>query len=800
MSRNAHGWLFAAACASGAILLYSSPILPPLSIFAIVLVILAALRAVTVRCGVIGSGPCLAVLAGLVLGAGWAAWHAVAQQGLILPPELEGEPLQVRGYLCDRPTPGNFGSQRFSLCVTGWSASLYPDYPKLPEKLRLSIYGAKARQIIPHMLSATVVLKRPHGTVNPVGFRYESWLFRHGYGATGSVRSLVALEGSDCALFCRYHRWRSGLITGLKKRVGEGDHFPLAVALLTGYRGELNENHWDTLKATGTIHLVAISGLHLGLVAVAAAWLVRWLVVRLIGQRISPGKARTVVFWAVVLVSTGYALLAGFTVPTRRALIMVVVGSWYLNCAARPRLWQAWLTALVAVLLMDPAAPLDRGFWLSFLAVAVLLALFGGRVGAPGPGRGLIMAQAGIFAGLLPALVWAGEGSPLTGLLANLVAIPLLSLVVMPVLMVGAVFLVLLPESAVLVQWLSDAVLGLLWQSLDTFAGLSVPELYPGLLIALVLSGLLFALSMIPASRAFWPALTLVGVWVWQETTTQSVHFTRPEDHFRVTIWDVGQGLSVLVEYGNRTLLYDTGPAIPGSYSAVENVLLPNFRKLGISGIDTLVVSHADTDHAGGLRALSRALPVGRVVSGEPGQVRERLPGKDIMPCRNGSLAGAGLVAVRVWRSVHAREGNDSSCVLRVEAPGMTLLLPGDITRETEHELVASGWLPEPGDSSGEGYRVMLAPHHGSKTSSGNALLESFRPDLTLFSAGYRHRYGHPHPDVVARYHRLGLATENIACSGAVQFVLENREVHTGRGRDFAGFWIAPPGPPCERM
>jgi competence protein ComEC len=742
----------------------------------------------------------LTVLAGLLLGAGGAAWNAAKQQSSTLPAALEGEPLQVQGYLCDRPTPGNFGSQRFSLCVTGWGNSLSARYPHLPDKLRLSIYGDKARQVIPHTVSARVVLKRPHGSVNPSGFRYESWLFRHGYGATGSVRELKALSLSECALICAYHRWRSDVIDGLEQGLGHAVHFPLAVALLSGYRGELTGHHWDTLKATGTIHLVAISGLHLGLVAAAAAWLTRRLMVSLFAHRVSAQTIRATVFWSVVLVSTGYALLAGFTVPTRRALLMVVVGSWYLTRAARPPLWQAWLVSLLGVLLLDPVAPLDRGFWLSFMAVAVLLMLFGGRVGRPGAIRSLILAQAGIFAGLLPALVWAGEGSPLAGLLANLLAIPVISLVVMPVLMVSGILLLVLPGNSGWLAWLVDGVLGMLWVPLETLAGQVVPTLYPDFGVALLVSGLFLSLAMIPGSRAGLWAVLLVSAWVWQESGRQDSSPERPADHFRVHVWDVGQGLSVLIEYGNRTLLYDTGPAIPGSYSAVENVLLPNFRALDIHWIDTLVVSHADTDHAGGLQALTRHLPVGQVVSGEPGAVRELLPGREVGPCSLLTSGTQGQVRFRSWRSSRAAEGNDSSCVLLVEAPGMILLLPGDITRRTEAELLASDWLPDRLRDRAGRYRLMLAPHHGSKTSSGDALLSVFGPDLTLFSAGYRHRYGHPHPDVVKRYRKHRLATENIACSGAITVQVEGGHARVTRSRDSAGFWIDPPGPPCERM
>jgi competence protein ComEC len=411
------------------------------------------------------------------------------------------------------------------------------------------------------------------------------------------------------------------------------------------------------------------------------------------------------------------------------------------------------------------------------------------------------MAQAGIFAGLLPALVWVGEGSPLAGLFANLLAIPLISLVVMPVLMVSGLLLLVMPGDMSWLAWPVDGVLGALWVPLEALAGQAVPTVYPDLGVALLVCGLFLMLAMIPGSRAGLVAVLFVSVWAWQESDRQHSSREIPADHFRVHVWDVGQGLSVLVEYGDRTLLYDTGPAIPGSYSAVENVLLPNFRRLDIRRVDTLLVSHADTDHAGGLQALLESLPVGRVISGEPAPVRELLPGRTVEACPDATASGSELVSLRFWRSADPRQGNDSSCVLLVEAPGMTLLLPGDITRRTEAELVGSGWLPHPAESRGqENYRLMLAPHHGSKTSSGDSLLAAFRPDLTLFSAGYRHRYGHPHPDVVERYRKHHLATENIACSGAITVGLKEGRVRVTRSRDSAGFWIAPPGPPCEPM
>ena len=784
--------------ACGVILLYSLAVLPPLHwlisatpipFVAILLARSPLFRMVSV------------LLAGGIIGLAWAAIQADARQQSVLPTALEGQELDVSGYLCDVPSEGSFGSVRFGFCVTQWHLT-EGESPfssdELPDQLRLAWYGYDATTSPGHQLKLTVALKRPHGAVNPEGFRYESWLYRKGFGATGTVRELSRADHLECPLRCRYHRWRGELVNATSDRLSGARHFPLITSLMMGHRGHMQPEHWDVLKATGTIHLVAISGLHLGLIAAGAGFLCRRLLLLLPERRVSPAALRVLVFLVVVSASVGYALLAGFSVPTRRALIMVIIAGWVLVGARQAGVFTGLLTALVLVLVSDSFSPLDQGFWLSFGAVAVLVLLFALRVGRTGWLKGLLLAQVAVFAGLWPILSSLGQPQPVLGLVANLFAIPWVSLVVMPLVALGAIALVLLPSVDVLVIGVLDAVFGVLWQGLSWLANVDPVLTVPGSLQVAGFSLVVLMTLLLPFGgfrRATACAVSLwVAVSVFRGSGVEQSNETvvNPE----IWVWDVGQGLSVMLRERDRVVLYDTGPALEGVYSSVESVLVPNLTALGVRRIDTLVISHGDGDHAGGLPLLFDRFKVGRVVTGEPGRVVDKLPaGVKVEPCSGQVDVGMGHLQLELWQSQGRAEGNDASCVLTVSSavPPATVLLPGDITRRVEEEFMARA------DSYGndtDRYRVVLAPHHGSKTSSSESWVARMAPDLVVFSAGYRHRFGHPHADVVERYQAIGSDIANTATSGAIRLVLEPDGVIITEARAKAPFWIRKPETP----
>src|SRR5690554_2694069 len=455
----------------------------------------------------------------VLLGLAWASWHSEARLAERLPGDIEGKRVELSGYVCELPQAGSFDSLRFSICGVSWAEEVQQSAGQLlPGRIRLSWYGRNDQTLPGHRLRLEVVLKRPHGNLNHEGFRYEDWLFRKGYRATGSVRAVALDQDLHCSWHCRYHAWHQTVAEQVHRHFSDASEYPLIASLLIGHRGYLTDRHWQTLRATGMIHLVAISGLHLGLVAVGAGLVARRFTMSVPAHWLDERRRRIAGFALVILCCLFYALVAGFTVPTRRALIMVLVGGWYLLLARETSVWRPFCAALFLVLLLDPFAPLDQGFWLSFGAVAVLLAIFSGRLAGPGWLKGLVLAQVAVFAGLWPLLSGLGQSQPLAGLVANLVAIPWVSLVVMPVLFAGA--LLVLVSGGAATGWVSslfDGVLGLLmawlqWvEQLASPVAVLTPDASP-LLLAL-LAAVVVLLLRFPDRVFRLTAVALVGAW-----------------------------------------------------------------------------------------------------------------------------------------------------------------------------------------------------------------------------------------------------------------------------------------------
>lgn len=796
-SASGRGLLVAGAFAfsCGVILLYWLSMLPPPQ-WTVASFIVAVCVALRIRPSPLRRVVLLSMA--LIMGLAWASWHADRRLTAGLPADMEGQRLSVSGYVCDVPSPGSFNSLRFSFCVTHWHELPHslPKTDKLPQLLRLAWYGHAERRLPSHRLRLELVLKRPHGTLNDAGFRYEDWLYRKGYRATGSVREVVADNAVDCGLKCRYHELHGRISDWVERRFAGAENQPLISSLLVGDRGHLSPSHWQVLKATGTVHLVAISGLHLGLIALGAGFLVRRLLLAMPLAWLGEVAQRRCLFAVVMICCLVYALMAGFTVPTQRALLMVLVGGWSMLFARQLPAWRAWVWALAAVLVLDPFAPLDQGAWLSFGAVAVLICIFAAGLRPLGWLRTLLLAQGALFAGLWPLLQLYGQDQPLIGGLANLLAIPWVSLVVMPGLIAGALAVAILPAGSETVVQFCDGLMGVLWAVLTRLAELPVPVIEVGSWEVVGLAGLVLLLVKVPTPGGGICAGLLFTVWLAmvQSATLQRTNAYLVEPEMR--IWDVGQGLAVLVRHLDKVLLYDTGPAVPGVFSAVESTLLPNLKALGVHRIDTLVVSHADSDHSGGLATLVKSIDIGKLVTGEVSAVREKLgegSGLLVLPCPMAAEELGGL-SIHYWHAGGTRAGNDASCVVRIEHPPSRSewLLPGDIGAATEALYLAQ--LRERGTLAADVSRLVLAPHHGSKTSSSADWVAALAPEVVIYSAGYRHRYGHPHSSVTARYRDRGVSGFSTACSGMLVAAIKDNRLTIKEKRLDTPFWIGAPG------
>ena len=676
-------------------------------------------------------------LAFFLLGLSWACISAQWALDDRLPPALDGQTRWLEGRVIGLPQQTGTGV-RFDL------ADSRSRNARLPKRIRVSWHGG------PEVRSGerwrlAVTLKRPSGLLNFHGFDQEAWLLAQRIGATGSVKDGERLSPAR-------HAWRDTVRQRLIAVDAQGREAGLA-ALVLGDGSGLAAEDWQVLQDTGTVHLLVISGQHIGLLAGLVYGLVALLARYGFWPRMWPWLP-----WACGLAfasALGYGLLAGFGVPVQRACVMVgLMLLWRLRFR-HLGFWWPLLLALNGVLILEPLASLQPGFWLSFTAVAVLILAFGGRLGPWGVWQAWTRPQWLIAIGLLPVLLVLGLPISVSAPLANLVAVPWISLVVLPLALLGTAMLPL-PYLGEGLLWLAGGALDALFLGLAWLAG-QVPAWIPAdvplgyWLISLMGAVLLLLPKGVPFRLLGWPML-LLAVFPPRE----------PVPHGRVEVvqLDVGQGQSLILRTRHHTLLYDAGLR-SGTVDLGARVVLPSLKKLGVESLDMMLLSHADADHAGGAAAVARGVPIKRVVGGET----EGLPAfLGAQPCISGEQWEWDGVSFELWQWSEAINGNPKSCVLQVQANGERLLLTGDIDRAAERAFldsplaVRTDWLQ--------------APHHGSRSSSSWPFLRRLAPTSVLISRGRGNAFGHPHPQVVERYQALGSQLYDSAEHGAVRLQL----------------------------
>ncbi|ROL85892.1 DNA internalization-related competence protein ComEC/Rec2 [Pseudomonas chlororaphis] len=615
---------------------------------------------------------------------------------------------------------------------------------RIPQRLRLAWYGGPPVHSGERWRLA-VKLKRPAGLVNLQAFDHEAWLLAQRIGATGTVKDGQLLAATR-------ESWRARIRQRLLQVDAHGRAGGLA-ALVLGDGSGLSQEDWSVLQDTGTVHLMVISGQHISLLAAVMYALVAGLA----RYGLWPGR-RPWLPWACGLAfasALGYGLLAGFDVPVRRACVMVaLVLIWRLRFRHLGA-WWPFLLALNAVLLFEPLASLQPGFWLSFTAVAVLILIFGGRLGGWRWWQSWTRIQWLIAIGLCPVLLALGLPISLSGPLANLLAEPWISLLVLPPALLGTLLLAV-PYLGEGLLWLAGGLLDQLFRGLTLLAAQWPAWVAPAIpLWAWSISALGALLLLLPAGVPLrplgWPMLLLV---VFPPKNTL------PYGEAEVWQLDVGQGLAVLVRTREHAMLYDAGPRF-GDSDLGARVVLPSLRKLGVARLDLMLLSHADADHAGGADVIQRGLPVARLVSGDPEGLPAHLPAE---PCASGEQWQWDGVRFSLWQWAGAQNGNQKSCVMQVEAQGERLLLTGDIDALAERALLDTAMAVET--------HWLQAPHHGSRSSSSAALLKALAPSAVLISRGHGNGFGHPHPQVVERYRQQGTAIYDSAEQGALRLML----------------------------
>ena len=604
-------------------------------------------------------------------------------------------------------------------------------------------------------------LKPPHGFANPGGFDYERWLFQQGIKATGYVRdsdeNLRLDPGPGVYVIDRLRqRLRERIGEMLKGSAGE----PLVRALVLGDRSGLGPEQWEVLTRTGTNHLIAISGLHVGIVAGFLFFLSRWVWSRSARLTLWIAAPRAAAI-AALTGAVAYSALAGFAVSTQRALIMlaVVLGAVLSSRTIRPA--SGIVLALVGVLILDPRAVLSYGFWLSFGAVAALLYALGQRLAVDGLWSKWGRAQWAVALGLLPLLLLLFGRASLIAPAVNLIAIPLFSLVLLPAVLVASLIGLIpglelpLVLTAQVLEWgfgLLEAVSGWTW------AATTVPW-HPGWVWVAAFSG--SALLLAPRG--------LPGRWLGLVLLLPLASVRPPAPGYgeaKFTLLDVGQGLAAVVRTSRHALVYDTGPRFRSGFNTGDAVVRPYLNHEGIGRIDVLVISHGDRDHAGGYSGLNGKISIARILAGEPREI----PGRTAARCLAGERWSWDGVDFEILHPpTVGREGNNSSCVLRVSTRGAdasaSVLLTGDIEADVEGVLVAE--QPERLESN-----ILVAGHHGSNTSTSTAFLEAVAPRFVLYAAGFANRFGFPSDAVRERVRVQGAVQLDTGSAGAIVFRL----------------------------
>ena len=691
------------------------------------------------------------VLSGFVLMC-LAAAGGVAQK---LDPDLAGRDHSIRVAVVGFVEHGN---RLIRLIVSPLADADFPD------RIRLSWYDAAQIPTLGECWQLTVRLRRPRGMANPGGFDYEGWLFRTGIGATGYVRAGERI--ADCNALGATDALRKHAVARLTRLLPNDNATAVLLAITVGARHRISAQQWRQYAVTGTSHLMAISGMHIGL----AAWSSYRLTWILLGAFRRSGNVRTAAALTGLVVATGYAALSGFAVPARRALLMLAMMT--AAFVLRRSVPHGHLLG-ICCLLVAATSPLDilsPGFQLSFAAVATLLIL-AHRSTAPGHSgtsavrravtavRGLTVLQITLLLGLLPLTAAVFSRAALLAPVVNLIVLPIFNLVTVPLALLG-----LLMDGAS--DTFGDLCLVVAWHSVRAilavvgwFAQLPVADrTFPALGgLAMLTAFLPLLWVLLPVG---WPGrrlavLAAVAAMTWQPPRP-------PQGCVDIHILDVGQGLASVLVTRRRVLVFDAGPAFRSGTDTGQLVVTPFLQGLGVPGIDILLVSHGDLDHAGGVASLENRWQIGAILAGESRFGARRFP----LRCETGQLwhwDGVTFAVLHPERNGD-REGNNASCVVEVRSGRSRALLTGDVEARAERQLLHNRMLSP--------VELVVIPHHGSATSSVRRFTEVLAASEAVASAGFDNRWGMPKPDVVARWQATGATVRTTADEGALSYRL----------------------------
>ncbi|MFN0001790.1 MAG: DNA internalization-related competence protein ComEC/Rec2 [Pseudohongiellaceae bacterium] len=707
-------------------------------------------------------------------GCSWLLLYASFSMGELLTPTLENQDLWVQGVVWSMPQQTD-RAVRFEFMVEKlcpFATAQTCDFGNLTarrQKVLINVYQNIAVQP-GQRWQLQLRLRRPHGFANPGGFDYEAWLMQQQIRATGYVREhpdnrlLVSNTGQQ-----KFNRLRASLANKLANiAAGTLTYEPLIRALTIGDGNGITADQWDLFTRTGTTHLMVISGSHVSLIALIVYQLARWLFTRLpsLLLRFPAPPLAAVVALSGAFIYTG---LAGFSLPAQRAMLMVAVYLIGILCRRQTAAINALSLALALILMVDPLAAQNVGFWLSFCAVAILLFSIADSKNDLHPPSltsklvanfwELVRTQLLMFSGLLPLMLIYFHQISLSAPFINMLAIPFIGLLVVPLCLLSVTVMWIWPTGSLWLMWCIDYLLKVYLQMLTWVNELIAVDVLQlptvSTFVMILICILVLIIQFTRSARVRLPALVMLPVILfWPRTRADDASV-------RLTVLDVGQGLAVVVSTRNHHLLYDAGPAFSSRFDAGSDVVVPYLQSMNISRLDNVIISHADSDHAGGLKGIVERYPTAHYFGSDtnifPDTVTSEL-------CKAGQHWEWDTVNFEILHpDAYNYSDNNLSCVLKIKIGNFSILLPGDIEKLVERSLVQKNDLKT---------SILIAPHHGSSTSSSQLFINALQPDYVVFSSGYLNRFKHPTAVVQARYHDQGTQAMITASSGAITFTV----------------------------
>ena len=697
------------------------------------------------------------------LGFLWAWCCAYWQLQHILPKNLEDKTIVAQGYIASIPEQLPRGARfEFEIKQLQYQDKQWPT----PSRARLTWENPPPKLTPGEQWQLQVRLKQPHSTLNPGSFDYEGWLFEHDIRALGYVinanNHLV-----QAAPWYRdpIDRYRQDLALAIQHSLNNNPLVGFITALTVGVRDNIAAPQWQTLRATGTNHLFAIAGLHIGFVAGIAFWIISfgWRRLGNLSLYFPTPQAAALVS---LLTAIFYSAMAGFSLPTTRAVIMI--GVFLLAILWRRHLapTRALLLALWIILILNPLTPLTSSFWLSFAAVALLIYGMSGRLNKKKTWwRHWLHAQWLIAVGLIPLLLLFFQQVALAGLVANIIAIPYVGLIVLPLSLLASLLWVIVPYWGYELWLLAAHLLAGCWLILQKIATINWLQWHTAISNNKLMLAASIGVLLLLAPRGFplrWfgiIGLLPLGWWQAPAPAAGEVWFT---------LLDVGQGLSAVVRTQHHVLIYDTGAKFYDGFDMGDAVVVPYLRVNNIRQVDMLVISHGDNDHMGGAQSVLAETHVKSIMTSVP----ERFAPGLAKSCQQGqSWQWDNVTFTFIYPPIgQPNLDNDSSCVLRITTGKNSILLPGDIEHKSENYLVKNEaeFLPA---------TILVAPHHGSITSSTPAFVAAVQPHYVFYPIGYLNRYGFPAPAIIARYQQANAIQYDTVTAGTISVKINGQEI-----------------------